>query len=74
MERELAQLAELRMKEESATELSVGLFDTKRNLSVQKGREAQEKEKKERERSEVGPCHSRHAHMYTYYPAGRSRA
>ena len=27
MEEELAALAELRMKEESATELSVGLFD-----------------------------------------------
>ena len=53
MEEELAQLAELRMKEESATELSVGLFDTKRNVRVQKGREAQEREKREREKSEV---------------------
>lgn len=53
MEEELAQLAELRMKEESATELSVGLFDTKRNIRVQKGREAQEREKREREKSEV---------------------
>ena len=49
MEDELAALAELRMKEESATELSVGLFDTKRNLRVQKGRETQERERRERE-------------------------
>ena len=54
MEDELASLAELRMKEESATELSVGLFDTKRNLRVQKGRETQERERREREKSEVG--------------------
>ena len=54
MEDELAALAELRMKEESATELSVGLFDTKRNLRVQKGRETQERERREREKSEVG--------------------
>ena len=53
MEDELAALAELRMKEESATELSVGLFDTKRNIRVQKGRETQEKERREREKSEV---------------------
>lgn len=53
MEDELAALAELRMKEESATELSVGLFDTKRNVRVQKGRETQEREKREREKSEV---------------------
>ena len=53
MEDELAALAELRMKEESATELSVGLFDTKRNLRVQKGRETQERERREREKSEV---------------------
>ena len=54
MEDELASLAELRMKEESATELSVGLFDTKRNLRVQKGRETQERERREREKREVG--------------------
>ena len=53
MEDELAALAELRMKEESATELSVGLFDTKRNIRVQKGRETQERERREREKSEV---------------------
>lgn len=53
MEEELATLADLRMKEESTTELSVGLFDTKRNIRVQKGREAQEKERREREKSEV---------------------
>ena len=54
MEDELAALAELRMKEESATELSVGLFDTKGNLRVQKGRETQERERREREKREVG--------------------
>lgn len=53
MERELAEISELRMKEESATDLSVGLFDTKRNVRVTKGREALEREQKEREKSEV---------------------
>ena len=53
MERELAQISELRMKEESATDLAVGLFDTKRNIRVTKGREALEREQRERERSEV---------------------
>ena len=53
MEKELMQISELRMKEESASDLSVGLFDTKRNISVTKGREALEREKKEREKSEV---------------------
>ena len=53
MERELAEISELRMKEESATELSVGLFDTKRNVRVQRGRETQERERREREKSEV---------------------
>ena len=53
MEKELAMISELRMKEESATDLSVGLFDTKRNIRVMKGREALEQEKKEREKSEV---------------------
>ena len=53
MERELAEISELRMKEESATELSVGLFDTKRNVRVQRGRETQDRERREREKSEV---------------------
>ena len=53
MEKELAEISELRMKEESATDLSVGLFDTKRNVRVTKGREALEREQKEREKSEV---------------------
>ena len=53
MERELAEISELRMKEESATDLSVGLFDTKRNVRVTKGREALEREQREREKSEV---------------------
>ena len=53
MERELGHISELRMKEESATDLAVGLFDTKRNIRVTKGREALEREQRERERSEV---------------------
>ena len=53
MEKELAEISELRMKEESATELSVGLFDTKRNQRVQRGRETQERERREREKSEL---------------------
>lgn len=53
MERELAAISELRMREESATDLSVGLFDTKRNVRVTKGREAMEREQREREKSEV---------------------
>ena len=53
MERELTEISEVRMKEESATDLSVGLFDTKRNVRVMKGRELIEREQKEREMSEV---------------------